>query len=171
MDAVCKESRKPLIWGQCFLESHSWKTQNLVNTQLPGFCSVCVSVNDLYFVDGNFCVQCFKIIVKIEFFFGWWILSSCLLYDSHSYLSLWCVIWSVSGNASFTVAHRCALRIPWCTMYRTRRICSCLALAQRWFSSFRKKKKLGQSMYNNCQVTQRTGKKEQNNFFSSFVTK
>lgn len=113
-EAVCKDSRKPLIWGQYFLESHSWRTRNLVNIQLPGFCRVCVSVNDLLLVDDYFCVKRFKIIGKVEFFFGWWMLSPCLLYYSCSYLSLWCAIWFVSGNARFTVTRRSAFRIPWC---------------------------------------------------------
>ena len=61
-EAVCKDSRKPLIWGQYFLESHSWRTRNPVNIQLPGFCRVCVSINDLLLVDDYFCVKRFKII-------------------------------------------------------------------------------------------------------------
>ena len=61
-------------------------------------------------------VRRFKIILKAECVWGWWIPSPCWLYYSCSYLSLWCVIWFVSGDACFTVIRRSALKIPWCAL-------------------------------------------------------
>lgn len=166
MDAVCKESRKPLIWGQYFLESHSWKRQNPVNTQLPGFCSVCVSGNSLYLLDDYFWVKCLKNNVKHLILF-WMMDTKYMLallflavichYDVRSDLCLVMLVLRLHVDVP--------QQFPGVHLYRTCWIRSYLASAQRWFFSCCKNKKLGQSMFSHCRVTQRKGKKEQNNFF------